>query len=161
MPKSNIRVVRRLLWLLTLQAKVAESFCIQKRITASNHAVMTTTLARASCGYAGSVRRRHSVASWSSSVWRIYPVSFAASVRSSATAATVRNAMLMPPRRHVAYPLRVCLPSRSPVRVSLQTMTNNECDYHHDDQVQQRTLQWVRRVVVGLNLCPFAKQPAR
>lgn len=37
-------------------------------------------------------------------------------------------------------------------------------EYEDDDDetvIRRRTLQWVRRVVIGLNLCPFAEKPYR
>lgn len=40
--------------------------------------------------------------------------------------------------------------------------SNDLCFVEDDDElVRERTYLWVRRVVIGLNLCPFAKQPTR
>ena len=35
----------------------------------------------------------------------------------------------------------------------------NDRDAHTDSIVRSRTLQWIRRIVIGLNLCPFALLP--
>jgi hypothetical protein len=47
----------------------------------------------------------------------------------------------------------------------VETDISQEADSHKlqltDEEVQSHSLQWIRQVVIGYNLCPFAEKPMR